>query len=138
MLVLDRLLHHARVHELADVVELVVLPCVGNGLSKGTAHGYMVGEIGSKATVEVGVLCLQMCGQTTVLHRQIVVFFLVHLLVDNVLFGDTQGASCAAFVNLRSASCRLDTGFQAAITTTRGSNVCSGIGQYTIVRRRSR
>jgi hypothetical protein len=127
LLLLDRLLHHARVHELADVVELVVLPCVRNGLSKGTAHRYVVGEVSSKATVEVGVLSLQMCGQTTVLHRQIIVFFLVHLLVDYVLFGDPQGASCTALVNLRSASCRLDTGFQAAVTTTRGSNVCSGI-----------
>jgi hypothetical protein len=132
LLLLHGLLHHARVHELSDVVELVVLPCVGDGLSEGTTHGNVVGEVGSKTTIEVGILSLQMCGQATVLHGQVVVFFLVHLLIDDILLGDTQGASCTALVDLRSASCRLDTGFQTAITSTRGSDVCSANSQYVI------
>ena len=135
LLLLHGLLHHARVHELSDVVELVVLPCVGNGLSEGTTHGDVVGEVSSKAAIEVGVLCLQMCGQAAVLHGQVVVFFLVHLLVDDILFGDTPGASCTAFVNLRSASCRFDTGFKTAVTSARGSDVCSAKSQYAVVGR---
>lgn len=132
LLLLHGLLHHTRVHELADVVEVVVLPSVGDSLSEGTAHGDVVGEIGSKTTVEIGVLGLQMCGQATVLHGQVVIFFLVHLLIDNILFGNTQGASCATLVDLRSASCGLDAGFQTAVTTTRSGDVCSGKSQYTI------
>lgn len=67
-LLLQRLLHHARVHELADVVELVVLPCVGDRLSERATHSDVVGKICSEATIEVGILRLQVCSQAAVLH----------------------------------------------------------------------
>ena len=67
-LLLQWLLHHARVHELADVVELVVLPCVRDCLSERATHSDMIGKVGSETTIEVGVLCLQVCSQAAVLH----------------------------------------------------------------------
>lgn len=67
-LLLQWLLHHTGVHELADVVELVVLPCVRDGLSERATHSDMVGEVCSETAIEVGVLCLQVCSQAAVLH----------------------------------------------------------------------
>lgn len=94
------LLHRALVHELADVVKLVVLPRVGNGLTKRTSHGDVVGEVRCKATIKVGILCLQVCSQTTVLHRQVVIFFLVHLLVDDVSLCNAERSAGAALMDL--------------------------------------
>ena len=62
---------------------------VGNSLVEGTSHGDMVGEIGRQSSVEVGRTGLKMSGEPPVLHGQIIIFFLVHLLVDHVLFGDS-------------------------------------------------
>lgn len=70
-----------------------------------------------------------MRSQTAVLHGQVVIFFLIHLLVDNILFGDPQRTACSSLVDLRSSSSGLDTGFQAPITAARGSNVSSVKGQ---------
>lgn len=111
LLLVHWLLHHARVHELANVVELVVLPCIRDRLTECAAHGDVVGEVGSETTIEVGVLGLQVCSETTVLHGQVVIFFLVHLLVDNILLCDAERPACAALVNLRRATSRLDAGF---------------------------
>jgi hypothetical protein len=105
LLLVQWLLHHARVHELTDVVELVVLPCIRDCLAERTAHSDVVGEVCSKAAIEVGVLSLQVCSQTTILHGEVVIFLLVHLLVDNILLSDTKRAASATLVDLRRATC---------------------------------
>lgn len=130
LLLLLRGLHHVRAHELTDVVELVVLPGIGNGLTESAAHGDVVCEVGGKATVEVGILRLQVCSQSSVLHGQVVIFLLVHLLVDHIGFGDTERSAGAALVNLRCATCRLDAGFKAAVAAARGGNIGSAGCQF--------
>jgi len=99
-LLLQWLLHHARVHELADIVKLVVLPCVRHCLAECATHSDVVGEVCSETTIEVGVLCLQVCSQASILHGKVVVLFLVHLFVDDILLGDTEGATGATLVDL--------------------------------------
>lgn len=87
----------------------------------------MVSQVSLKSSVEVGILRLQVSRQATVLHREVIVLFFVHLLVDNILLGDAQGTSSPPFVNLRSPACRLYSGFETAVTSARRSNVCSGV-----------
>ena len=61
---------------------------VGDGLIECGPHGDVVREVGGQATVEIGGACLKMGSESSVLHWQIVVFFLVHLLVDDILLGN--------------------------------------------------
>ena len=62
---------------------------VGDGLVEGAPHCNVVCEIGGQASVEVRPV-LKMRGETSVLHGQVVILLLVHLLVDDILFRDTQ------------------------------------------------
>ncbi len=55
--------------------------------------------------------CVKVRIQPLVLSRQIVVFLFVHLLVDNILLGDTQRTTSALLVNLRCPSCRFNACF---------------------------
>merc|ERR1712070_1110171 len=71
------------------------------------------------------VLTLEVGGQTTVLHRQIVVLLFVHFFIDDILLRDAERATSATLVDLRSPSSRLDSRFQAAVTAAGSGDVCS-------------
>ena len=62
---------------------------VGDGLVQSTSHGNMVREVCRQPSVEVSGTGLQMSGQSSVLHWEVVILFLVHFLVDHVLLGHT-------------------------------------------------
>ena len=72
--------------DLSIVVELIVLPTAQYCLAERATYGDMIGKVSGEPPIEVSVLRLQMCSQPTVLCRQVVVFFLVHLFIDNVFF----------------------------------------------------
>lgn len=94
-------------------------------LLESSSHGNIVGEIGGQSVVELRVGCLKMSSETSVLGWKVIVLFLVHLLVDNILLGHAERASCATFVDLGSSSSRLNASFQTSVTATRCSNVSS-------------
>ena len=73
---------------------------VGHGLTESSPHGDVVGKVSCKSPVKVGVGCLKVCGKTAVLHRQVVVLFLVHLFVDDILLGDLERTTRPSFVDL--------------------------------------
>ena len=103
---------------------------VGDSLIECTSHCHMVGEIGCETSIKVRRASLQMSCQSSVLKGKVVVFLFVHFFVDDILFGDSQRATCSSFVNLRGSSGRLDTGLKASIASSRSGNVCPGKGQY--------
>jgi hypothetical protein len=82
-----------------------------HGLVEGCPHRYMVTQVCTQAPVEVGTTCLQMGRQATVLVWQIIVLLLVHLLIDDIFFRDSQTTACSAEVDLGSPSGGLDTCF---------------------------
>lgn len=92
------------VGELRSVGVLLVVVLVAHRLAESSTHGDVIGKIRSQSTVEVGVGSLEMSCEATVLHGQVVVLLLVHLLVDNVLLGHTKRSACASLVDLGSAA----------------------------------
>ena len=58
-----------------------------NGLVKGAPHSDMVREIGGQPAIEVGRASLKMRGESPVPQWHIIIFFLVHLFVDDILLG---------------------------------------------------
>lgn len=64
-----------------------------------------------------------MSGQSSVLHGQIVIFLLVHLLIHHILLRHPQRATCPFFVNLRRPSSGFDPSLQAPVTSPRSGNV---------------
>lgn len=66
---------------------------------------------------------MQVCIQSLILSRQIVVFLLVHFLINDILLGDPKSATSTLLVDLRCSSRRLYAGFKTAITAARRSNV---------------
>jgi len=99
----------------------------GYSLTQSSPHGDVVGKVGSQSPVKIGVAGLQVCCQTTILHGQVVIFFLVHLFVNNILLSDTERPASATLVDLAGSSGTLDTGLKASVATTGGSDVCSVI-----------
>lgn len=79
--------------------KLLLIRAVGHLLDS-RSHGDLVGQIGSQSPVEVGGPCLQMGGQTAILHREVVIFLFVHLFIDDILLGDTKGPAGTALVYL--------------------------------------
>lgn len=69
---------------------------------------------------------MQVCIQTLVLGRQIIILFLIHLLVDDILLSNTKSAARSLLMNFRSSARRLNARFKAAVTASRSSNVCTG------------
>lgn len=68
-------------------VELLMVRCVYHLLDC-TPHCYLIRQIRRQSTIEVGRACLKVGSQSTILHGKIIVFLLVHLLVDDVLLCD--------------------------------------------------
>ena len=57
-----------------------------------------------RGRVQVGVQPLVLCWQ-------IIILLFIHLFIDNILLSNTQRATSALLVNLRSSSCRLNACF---------------------------
>jgi len=68
-------------------------------------------------------------GQALVQGRQIIVFLLVHFLVDDILLCHTQGATGASLVNVRGSPRRLNAGLKTAITASRCRDVSTAAHQ---------
>ncbi len=62
---------------------------ISDGLVESSPHSYVVREICRQSSVEIGGTSLEMGCETSILHRQVIVFFLVHLFVDHILLGDS-------------------------------------------------
>lgn len=62
-----------------------------DGLTKGGTHGNVLGQVGGEAAVKIwrpgGA---EVRGETAVVQWQVVVLLLVHLLVDDILLGDSE------------------------------------------------
>ena len=115
---------------------------VGIGLELSTVCLHLVArELLVKEHVSDAVLCrdvvvqlaveqprgrLQMGIQPLVLGGQVIILLFVHLLVDDILLGDTQCTAGTLLVDLRSATGRLNAGLQAAVTSARSSDVGTG------------
>ena len=67
----------------------LILDIIVDRLAESCPHSYVVGEVCGKLSIKVGIAGLKVCCEPTVLHWQIVIFFLIHFLVDNILLGDT-------------------------------------------------
>lgn len=78
---------------------------VGDGVIHGASHGDLVGQVGVESPVEVDGSGLKMGSEPAILHGQVVVFLLIHLLVDNILLGHAQRAACASLVDFRCSTC---------------------------------
>ena len=63
---------------------------IGDGLVKRTPHCDVIGKVSGKPPIEVGGPSLQVGSEPAVLKGQVVVFFLVHLFVDDILLCDSQ------------------------------------------------
>ena len=96
---------------------------VGDGLVQGGPHGYVVREICWQASVKVDWPRLKVGRKSSVLHGKVIIFLFVHLLIDHVLFGDSQRTPGASLMNLRGPSCRFDSGLETAVTSPGGCNV---------------
>ncbi len=106
-------------------VRILLCVCIGDGLVERAPHSHMIRQIGGQPPVEVGRARLQVGREASVLHRQVIVLFFVHLFVHDILLGDTQRAAGAALVNLRRPSSRLHTRFEASIAPSRSGDVRS-------------
>ena len=71
-----------------------------NRLIKRASHCNMACQIRSQTPIEVRGPSLQVRGESAIAHRQIVVFFLIHFLVDNILFRNAERPACSPFVYL--------------------------------------
>lgn len=61
--------------------------------------------------------------EALVLSGKVVILLFIHLLVDDILFGDTKRTACALLVNLRCPPRRLYPGLETAVTPSRCSDV---------------
>jgi hypothetical protein len=61
--------------------------------------------------------------EALILSGQVVVFFLVHLLIDDILLSDTQCTPGTLLMDFRSSPGGLNPSFQTAVTAARGGNV---------------
>ena len=68
-----------------------------------------------------------MGSEATILQWKVIILLFVHLFIDNILFGDSERATSASFVNFGGATCRLYSGFETPITSSGGSNICSDV-----------
>lgn len=80
-------------------IRILLCVRVGDCLVQSTPHSDVVREIGSQSAVEVGRTGLQMSREAAVLHGKVIVLFLVHLLVDDILLGNLQGPARPSFVD---------------------------------------
>jgi len=103
---------HGGVGKAARVVVLLRIR-VGQRAS----HGDLRREVFGEPAVEVGRAGLQMGRQTLVLHGQVVVLLLVHLLVDDVLLRDAQRPPGAFAVDVGRALGGLEARFQTAVAS---------------------
>jgi hypothetical protein len=58
-------------------------------------------------------------------ERDIIIFFLVHFLIDDILLGDTERAAGAALVDFWSPPSWFYSSFETSVTAPWCSNVCS-------------
>lgn len=65
-----------------------------------------------------------MSSQTFVLQGHLVVFLLVHLLINDILLRYAQGTTGPLLVNLGRATGRFHTGFETSITSSGSGNIC--------------
>lgn len=85
-------------------------------------------DICLEASVELQRVGMEVCRESPVLGRQVLVFFFVHFFIDDILFRDAKASASAFLVDFRSASGRLQASFQAAITSSRSCDIGSILG----------
>lgn len=83
----------------------------------------MIGKVGRESSIEVGRTGLEVSGESSVLHGQVVVFFFVHFFVHHILFRHAQRATRTTLVDLRGSTCGLHARLQASIAPPGSGNV---------------
>ena len=63
---------------------------VGHHLVDSTSHSDLVRQICSQSSVEIHGASLKVSSESPVLEWKVIVLFLVHLFVDDILLSDTQ------------------------------------------------
>jgi hypothetical protein len=122
---------HRRIHERRLVIRLhgsiVGLHSRELLVEEHVPHSVLGRDVVVQLAVEEPRRRLQVGIQSLILCRQVIVFFFVHLFINDILLGDAQRTTCPLLVDLRSSAGRLYTGLQAAVTATRCSNVSTAV-----------
>ena len=71
-------------------IRVLLRICVGDGLVECAPHCHMVRQVRGQPAVEVRRAGLEVSGEASVLHRQVIILFFIHLFVHDILLGDTQ------------------------------------------------
>lgn len=108
-----------------------ILLCVriGNRLVKSTPHSYMVGKICGESAIEIRRTCLEMGCESSILQWQVVIFFFVHLFIDNILLGHPQRTTSPPFMDFRGPARRLDSCLQTSIASPRSRDIGSEMSE---------
>ena len=99
------------------------------GLIECAPHGNVIREIRRESAIEICRAGLKMGREPPIPHGQIIVFFFVHLLVDDILLRHPKRPARPPLMDLGCASSRFDSCFQAPIASPRRSNISSGCHQ---------
>lgn len=99
------------------------------GLVKSRSHCNMVGQVSGQLSVEIGGPGLKVSGESPILHWQVVVFFFVHLFVDDILLSHAERPTSTSLVNLGGSTGRLDSGLKTSVTSSRRGNISTGNDQ---------
>ena len=84
-------LHHRRVHELRLILELPVLPAITHSLAHHPLLLKLDGQKGLDSAAEKRIVSSrQVRGCASIHPRNVIVFLLVHLFIDDILLGYTQ------------------------------------------------
>jgi len=92
-------------------------------LEEGIPHTVLRGNVVVELAVEHERAGMQMGTEALILGGEIFIFFLVHLLVDDILLSHTQATAGSLLVDLRRSTRRFYAGFEATITASRCGNV---------------
>ncbi len=105
-------------------VDIVVSPLVVSATDNGR-HGSFVVHKGLHSIVEFGRRCLHVRAENSVRAREVVIFLLVHLLLEDDLLSDAEALAGASLVNFAGHARRLYASLEAAVCAARGCYVGS-------------
>lgn len=83
------------------------------------------GNVGLQPAIEVPRRRGQVRAEAQILSGEVIVFFLVHFLVQHIVLGDAQGTAGALLVDLRGTTGGLNAGLETAVAASRRGNVCA-------------
>ena len=95
----------------------VLLVRVHNSLSQFPSRLHLCRHVCLEFAVELRVVDLHVCRHASIREREIVVFLLIHLLVQDILLTHAKSVTSALLVNLRSPTGRFEACLKASVAT---------------------